>query len=139
MADSTPHPPPEPHTQVSTTIIPPHHAFRMSGKTPAHCTFLIARKEGMAYEEFETEYRKHIPKAVPILQKYGATYYSVVCDFFFLRCTGPGPGPGLLSFALPCFVLLSFASLSRHDGDHENLGQDKTRQDKTSRTSLKLC
>jgi hypothetical protein len=44
----------------------------------AHCTFLVARKEGMSYEEFEGEYIKHIPKAVPILKKYGATYYNVV-------------------------------------------------------------
>ena len=44
----------------------------------AHCTFLVARKEGMSYEEVEGEYIKHIPKAVPILEKYGATYYNVV-------------------------------------------------------------
>ncbi|MCJ1408821.1 hypothetical protein MMC19_002898 [Ptychographa xylographoides] len=44
----------------------------------AHCTFLIARKEGISFADFETEYLQHIPKAVPVLQKYGATYYNVV-------------------------------------------------------------
>jgi hypothetical protein len=49
----------------------------------AHCTFLVARKESLSYEEFEAEYLKHIPKAVPILRKYGATYYNVVRIFAF--------------------------------------------------------
>jgi hypothetical protein len=43
----------------------------------AHCSFLIARKEGMEYNDFEREYRQYIPKAVPILKKYGATYCSI--------------------------------------------------------------
>jgi uncharacterized protein YbaA (DUF1428 family) len=31
----------------------------------------------MEYEDFEREYRQHIPKAVPILKKYGATSYTI--------------------------------------------------------------
>lgn len=44
----------------------------------AHCTFLVSAKDGVPYEEFETEYKKHMVKATPILKKYGATYYSIV-------------------------------------------------------------
>ncbi|KAH8814875.1 hypothetical protein F5884DRAFT_154206 [Xylogone sp. PMI_703] len=43
----------------------------------AHCTFLIKAKDGVSFEEFRTEYEKHIRKATPILLKYGATYYNV--------------------------------------------------------------
>ena len=40
------------------------HPLTSLNMSLAHYTFLIARKEGMEYEDFERENRKHIPKVV---------------------------------------------------------------------------
>lgn len=56
----------------------------------AHVTILVARKDGLSYEEFENLYRKHVSKAVPVLKKYGPFYYNVVSSishiFFSADC-----------------------------------------------------
>lgn len=50
----------------------------------AHVTFLLVRKEDLSYDDFEKLYVEHTRKAVPILKKYGATYYTVVCFIYLI-------------------------------------------------------
>lgn len=97
----------------------------MSPSNIAHCTFLVARKDSMSYEEFESEYLKHIPKAVPVLKEYGATYSNGV------RLHSPSHSPILFHNLLSLtWILKQFNSPALRAASIAALGLDEETVDR---------